>query len=441
MPEHMKTYVRPLLLALAALGFAASVAALYVHYRLNTDPGYASFCDISETVGCQQVFQSSYGSVLGIPVAAGGAIWSSLVLLLAFFGMRKPASPKLRSSEGGSELARPKGRHQGVPADPKERHQGVPGDSVAGYIFLLATAGLAAVFYFAYASFFVLGQACPLCMTMYASVIGVFLVSAGAAGSLKTASRDLGRDLAALPRSQTGTTVAVSWLAASIAVLVLFPREQALGIPEPSVASSDPDVPIETLTPEQLAEWEKFLDSAPLTAEMQPSGDVKVRLVKFNDYQCPYCRQTWALYRGIIAKYEAAYPDAFEYESRDFPLEAECGLGGGHSMSCEAAAAARMARMHDKGREMEAWLFEHQSFEMTRDDVKKGLAEVVEAVDFESEYAKMLPGIREVVQLAEKVGVNSTPTFFINGIRLDALRPAYFDATIAWALRKAGVTS
>jgi protein-disulfide isomerase len=174
---------------------------------------------------------------------------------------------------------------------------------------------------------------------------------------------------------------------------------------------------------------------------MQPSGDVKVRLVKFNDYQCPYCRQTWALYRGIIAKYEAAHPEAFVYESRDFPLEAECGLGGGHSMSCEAAAAARMARMHDKGREMEAWLFEHQSFEMTRDDVKKGLAEVVEAVDFESEYAKMLPGIREDVQLAEKVGVNSTPTFFINGIRLDALRPAYFDATIAWALRKAGVTS
>ena len=414
----MKAYVRPALLAFAALGLIASGAALYVHYRLNTDPSYASFCDISETVSCQQVFQSAYGSVAGIPVAAGGAIWSLLVLLLAWFGM-KPAVQ---------------------PVSAKGRRVGVPAERVAGYVFVLATVGLAAVFYFAYASFFVLGQACPLCMTMYASVIGVFLVSAGAAAPLKTLPTHLGDDLAAVPKSQTGTTVAVAWLAASIAVLVLFPKEPALAIPEPSAASSDPDVPIESLTPDQVAEWEKFLDGAPRVAGMEPGADVKVRVVKFNDYQCPYCRQTWALYRGILAKYEAAHPAAFEYESRDFPLEAECGAGGSHAMSCEAAAAARMARAHDKERQMEAWLFENQSFEMTRDDVKKGLSQVAPAVDFESEYPKMLPGIREDVKLAQTVGIDSTPTFFVNGIRLGALRPAYFDATIAWALRKAGVT-
>jgi protein-disulfide isomerase len=320
------------------------------------------------------------------------------------------------------------------------REEGVPPDRVAGYVFLLATVGLAAVFYFAYASFFVLKQACPLCMTMYVSVLGVFLISAGAASSLKDVPTHLGRDLAAVPRSQTGTTIAVAWLAASIALLVLFPKEAALSAAEPSVASSDPDVPIETLTPEQLAEWAMTLDGLPRKPEMAPQGPVKVRVVKFNDYQCPYCRQTWALYRGILAKYEAAHPEAFEYESRDFPLESECGAGGGHSMSCEAAAAARMARARNREREMEAWLFEHQSFEMTRDDVKKGLTEIVQAADFEAEYPKVLPAIREDVQLAQKVGVNSTPTFFINGIQFGALRPAYFDAAIAWALRKEGVT-
>lgn len=422
----MKAYIRPALLAFAALGLAASAAALYVHYRLNTDPGYSSFCDISDTVSCQQVFQSAYGTVLGIPVAAGGAIWSALVLLLAWFGMRQPASSNLaegrqRGGGGGGPRSELAGR-------------------VAAYVFLLSVAGLAAVFYFAYASFFVLGQACPLCMTMYASVIGVFLVSAGAASSLKTVPTHLGRDIAALPRSQTGTTIAVAWLAASIALVVMFPRGEALAIAEPGVASSDPDVPIETLTPEQLIEWEKFLETAPREAEMAPTGEVKVRVVKFNDYQCPYCRQTWALYRGILAKYETAHPEAFAYESRDFPLESECGAGGSHSMSCEAAAAARIARGRDKEREMEAWLFEHQSFEMTRDDVKKGLAEVVQGADFEAEYQQVLPAIREDVQLAQRVKIDSTPTFFVNGIRLGALRPAYFDATIAWALGKAGVT-
>ena len=58
------------LLGLALLGLGTSVTALVVHYRLMTDPSYASFCDISETVSCQQVLQSSYATVAGVPVAA-----------------------------------------------------------------------------------------------------------------------------------------------------------------------------------------------------------------------------------------------------------------------------------------------------------------------------------------------------------------------------------
>ena len=132
------------LIIMALLGLAASVAALYVHYRLLTDPTYSSFCDVNETVSCQQVFKSEYGTVFGIPVAAGGAIWSALVLMLSAWGMRTPRS---------DEASR-----------------------AAGYVFLLSTVGLAAVFYFAYASFFVLRQACPRCLTRYASVIGIFIL-------------------------------------------------------------------------------------------------------------------------------------------------------------------------------------------------------------------------------------------------------------------------
>ena len=62
---------RNILLALAALGLAASTYGVYVHYRLLTDPTYSSLCDISAAFSCQQVFQSQYGTVLGLPVAAG----------------------------------------------------------------------------------------------------------------------------------------------------------------------------------------------------------------------------------------------------------------------------------------------------------------------------------------------------------------------------------
>ena len=54
----MSSRTRYALVVLSALGLAASLAALYVHYRLITEPGYTSFCDVNETVSCEQVFES-----------------------------------------------------------------------------------------------------------------------------------------------------------------------------------------------------------------------------------------------------------------------------------------------------------------------------------------------------------------------------------------------
>ena len=84
----MKTYARPLIIVLALVALGTSLAALYVHYQMLRDPGYSSFCDISETVSCEEVLSSQYARLFGVPVAAGGAIWAALVLLLGWRGMR-----------------------------------------------------------------------------------------------------------------------------------------------------------------------------------------------------------------------------------------------------------------------------------------------------------------------------------------------------------------
>ena len=96
----MKTHARTLIIVLAALGLGASVAALYVHYQMLADPAYTSFCDVNETVSCEAVLTSQYGSVAGVPVAAGGAIWSALILLLAIFGMTPTRSEKAEAVAG-----------------------------------------------------------------------------------------------------------------------------------------------------------------------------------------------------------------------------------------------------------------------------------------------------------------------------------------------------
>ena len=197
---------RPAILVLAAVALAASVAALYVHYRLIADPTYQSFCDVSTTVSCEAVYRSSYGTMFGVPVAAGGAIWAGFVLMLAGYGMRNPRS---------DAAARP-----------------------AGYLFLLSVVGLASVFYFAYASFFVLGKACPLCMAVYVSVIGIFLVSSSMAPSLGSLLSGVGSDIGGMVSSPNAMGLGALWLFGSLALVALFPREAILeaGTPAPSAA-------------------------------------------------------------------------------------------------------------------------------------------------------------------------------------------------------------
>ena len=60
-------------LACALIGLGASVAAAYTHYHLLYDPTSRSFCDVSATVSCTQVYQSRFGTFQGIPVAVFGA--------------------------------------------------------------------------------------------------------------------------------------------------------------------------------------------------------------------------------------------------------------------------------------------------------------------------------------------------------------------------------
>ena len=68
------------------LALAPPAAAAYTHYHMLADPSYRSFCDVSETVSCTQVYQSRFGTVRGVPVAIFGAIWFAFAALLSVTG-------------------------------------------------------------------------------------------------------------------------------------------------------------------------------------------------------------------------------------------------------------------------------------------------------------------------------------------------------------------
>ena len=415
----MKKHARTLIVSLAALALGASIYALYVHYRLLADPSYTSICDVNETVSCQAVLTSRFGYVFGIPVAAGGAIWSALVLILAVAGMRpSPAAPVAakasvkRTDAGQDDRA---GR-------------------IAGYIFILSTLGLAAVLYLGYASFFVLRQMCPVCLTMYVAIIGLFVVSGGAASDLSGLPGRIGQDLRTALGSPVAATISLAWVIAAVALVTMFPREAVVAASAPADAVA---APTETLGSEEIAQFESWLAAQPRVDLAVPANGARVVVVKFNDYQCPACRQAYIAYKSIQQKYESQYPGQVAFVNVDYPLDSECNTGGIHPAACEAAVAVRLARTRNRQREMEEWLFDNQAT-LTRDSVKEGLAKVAQVTDFDAKYTATLQDVRADAQLGQKLQINGTPTFFINGIRIgNTLRPSYFDAAIAYELKKA----
>jgi uncharacterized membrane protein/protein-disulfide isomerase len=370
----MTTKQRSLLLAAGALGLGASAASSYVHYQLVTNPAYASFCDVNATVSCTEAYLSPYGSLFGIPVALLGVLFFAAVLALVAAGGR--AAPPVR-------------------------------ESIPGYVFALSTIGLAFVLYMAWASFFVLGAFCILCVITYVAVIALFIVSGGATTfPMTTLPGRAARDSRTLFTSPVGLVVLLLLVAGGGSMIGLFPRETASA-----------QVAVEDLPP--LGEQER----QQLTAwwNVQPRVDLGVEaaapvvIVKFSDYMCPGCRMAHDAYKGLIEKYAAA--GQVQHVLKHYPLEPECNPHvptGTHFSSCEAAAAEVMARAHGRADAMNEWLFANQSG-LSPATVKRGAREVGGIEDFDGQYAEALKAVRADADLGAKVGIRATPTLFING--------------------------
>jgi uncharacterized membrane protein len=406
----MSPHHRRALLAFCLLGLGASGAAAYVHYRMLMDPTYVSLCDVSATVNCQSVYRSDYGSVWGVPISLLGTLWFVLVGLLAWFDVPSP---------------RTTGRDR-APA---------PTSAVSGYLFVLATVALAVVLYLAYASWFVLKTVCIYCIMTYVAVIGIFIVSGAAfkAGFGTLPSR-AASDTRRLLRSPLGLSLFAGYAALAVAAIVLFPREAVVSASADPTASPAPERQVPAA---QLSQFEQYLAAQPRVPLAIPTDGAAVLIVKFNDYQCPPCRQTYMEYTPIVEKFHKSHPGKVRFVTKDFPLEAECNTGGVHVAACEAAAAVRMARAKDRAEAMEAWLFQNQAT-MSPDLVRTGVRQVAGIADFDAQYPRVLDQVRADVTLGRQLGVGRTPTFFINGVKIEGgLRPEYFEAAIVYELQRA----
>ncbi len=153
----------------------------------------------------------------------------------------------------------------------------------------------------------------------------------------------------------------------------------------------------------------------------QSDSAAQVVITEYSDYQCPAC----AYFHPIVEKLKADYGDTLQVEYRYFPLNS-------HQYAALAARAAEAAGNQGQFKAMHDMLFENQqswSSSGNPQAVFMGYAEELglDVSQFKQDLnaGETQKAVMEQKQEGENMGVNSTPTFIVNGDMLQQLPQTY----------------
>ena len=372
-------WTRPLLLVASAAGIALGATSTWIRHQVTTSGGaYASFCNLGEGVDCDSVVTSAWGSLFGVPVS----VWAiGFYVLLGAVALRTRA------------------------ADHRIR------DRARADVLGLAAAGAAFSLYMAAVSVFVLGTVCVLCVGLYV-VSAIALVAAAAhAAPLRDGLARLGeRGRQAWRRPVLSSSLA----AAAVFVLVL---PAWLGAPtlltRDEIFRKDPE----------FFDWytnQPVVDAPAAGGHARGPEDAPIQLVEFSDFECPHCRSAHVTLKDLLSRYR----DEVRFVFRHFPLSSLCNpeiQSVGHENACAAAVASECAGEQGKFDAYANLLFRNQG-----DLSPERLRALAEDLGLDGDaFGTCLEGpaakgrVQADIGRAREAGVRSTPTFFLNGRRLE----------------------
>ncbi|PKN95460.1 MAG: hypothetical protein CVU44_01895 [Chloroflexi bacterium HGW-Chloroflexi-6] len=164
--------------------------------------------------------------------------------------------------------------------------------------------------------------------------------------------------------------------------------------------------------PETLQRYDIPVDDDPVLGP----DDAPITLVAFSDYQCPYCKK-W--HDDAFERLMKEYEGKIRFVYRDFPLNSI------HPQAEPAAQAANCANEQGAYWEYHTALFSYkydfgeQAFEQYAIDL--GLDEAALMECFRS--GRYAGEVDADLQFAAEFGIQSTPTFFLNGIAIVGAQP------------------
>jgi len=375
-----------LALAVALAGVVVSAVTLYIDQRLASDAGFTSFCNISQNVNCDVVLGSRYGRFLDIPVP----VWS----LLAFgVGAALAAPGALGAASMLADLL----------------------------LVILVSSSLGFTLVMAVLAGFVLKVLCLLCLTLYAVVAAWAIVVLPFARGFPSVGGLLTRRSTVYAGAVAGLLIAASagaWSAARVPAAL----ETAQAICE-----ADPRF-CEFYRGQPVSEPALVTGTEP---HAKGPDDAPVTIVEFSDFQCPACGHAFLDLQDVVRRRHDV-----RVVFRHFPLDQRCNEGiehGVHPVACLAACAAECAAQQGKFWQYHDLLFENQAG-LTRESLFGFARELgFDMGRFRTclDAPETLDRVREDVRAGSSLGIQSTPTIFINGRRIPgALDRHYYDYAI-----------
>lgn len=393
MSERIKKISPVLLLALVGLGI--SIVAQVVHGRLTADVDYASFCNVSATVNCDVVMSSRYASLVGVPVSAWAILYYLLMIALA-------------GALAVVDSARTRQR-------------------LAAAIVVMASWGLLFSVYMAAIAFGVLHTVCVMCSGLYLVSVGLF----AGAWRLRSQLQMTGRRQAA-QRAGQDRWVLIGSVAAT-ALLVAIGSWEAFGRSVHSSAPAD----IARDRPD-FYRWylAQPVVQVPLDGgHARGNADAPVTIVEFSDFECGHCAHFHRSIDDALHRFGQGIRVVFHH----FPLNSECNprlTTPLHRDACLAAVASECAAEQGKFWQYHDLLFNNQEHLQRQSLIayatQLGLAgdRFAACLDSPEPRARVQHDITQAADL----GVDSTPTVFINGrLVKGALEPDLLGAAITLA--------
>ncbi|MCR4264153.1 MAG: DsbA family protein, partial [Candidatus Roizmanbacteria bacterium] len=156
------------------------------------------------------------------------------------------------------------------------------------------------------------------------------------------------------------------------------------------------------------------------TDHVQGATESAALLIEYSDFQCPACRQYYPVVKQLVEE----KGDQFTFTYRHFPLAQ-------HENADDAARAAEAAGKQGKFWEMHDLLFERQEAWAEVGNPDEAFLTYAEELElnreqFEADYQaqELKDKISNDYNSGVRAGVNATPTFFLNG---EKIQPGSFD--------------